>query len=321
MKRKSIAFPACSVGVSLFLMTLLATGLVTPFAAPPGQKGLDAAVRSTPPVVTTDWLAQHQNDAALVIVDIRSDKEYSAGHIPNAVHVPMPSWVVERDGLLLEVPEDGSLLQTLGSAGIDQDSKVVVVNRADHPYPLADTARVADMLIYAGVANASVLSGGHDRWVREKRPLSDAPSRPKPVTCKARTNKGMFVSKADVKAKMGKCRLVDARTPDVYFGVVKEPFCARAGHIPGAACWPVPWMWTDEGEYKSSDDIRATASGVMGDDLDKEIIVYCGVGGYAAAAWFVLHEVLGYRHVKIYDGSAQEWTADPKAPVSQYVWE
>lgn len=320
MKRESVMFLACSVGVASFLLTLV-IGLVTPFAAPPGQKGSNVTVRSTPPIVTTDWLAQHVNDAAVIIVDIRSDKEYSAGHIPNAVHVPMPSWVVERDGLLLEVPEDAALCQTLGSAGIGIDSKVVVVNRADHPYPLADAARVADMLVYAGVRNASVLSGGYDKWVKEKRPTSDAPSRPKPVTYEGKTNKEMFVSKADVKQRMGKCTLVDARTSDVYFGVVKEPFCKRAGHIPGATCWPVPWMWTDEGVYKNSDEIRETVMGVMGEDPSKEIIIYCGVGGYAAAAWFVLHEVLGYGNVKIYDGSAQEWTADPEVPVSRYVWE
>jgi thiosulfate/3-mercaptopyruvate sulfurtransferase len=320
MKGKSGMFLACSVGVASLLLTL-AIGLVTPFAAPPVQKGSDVMVRSTPPIVTTDWLAQHINDPGLVVVDIRSDKEYSAGHIPNAVHVPMPSWVVERDGLLLEVPEDAALCQTLECTGIGSDAKVVVVNRADHPYPLADTARVADMLIYAGVRNASVLSGGYDKWVKEKRPTSDAPSRPKPVTYKGEMNKGMFVSKKVVKERLGKCTLVDARTPDVYFGVVKEPFCKRAGHIPGATCWPVPWMWTDEGAYKNTEEIREMAAGVMGDDLSKEIIVYCGVGGYAAAAWFVLHEVLGYSNVKIYDGSAQEWTADPEAPVFRYVWE
>ncbi|MFP3912232.1 MAG: sulfurtransferase [Desulfobacteraceae bacterium] len=320
MKKKSIMFLACTVGVASLLLTL-AIGLDTPFAAPQGQKGSDITMRSTPPIVTTDWLAQHMNDASLVIVDIRGDKEYSAGHIPNAVHVPMPGWIVERDGLLLEVPEDAALCQTIGSAGISADSKVVVVNRADHPYPLADTVRVADMLIYAGVRNASVLSGGYDKWVKEKRPTSDAPSKPKPVTYTGEMDKSMFVSKKAVEERMGKCILVDARTPDVYFGVVKEPFCARAGHISGATCWPVPWMWTDEGAYKNTEELRVTAAGVMGKDPSKEIIVYCGVGGYGAAAWFVLHEVLGYENVKIYDGSAQEWTTDPEAPVSRYVWE
>ncbi|MGA2467247.1 MAG: hypothetical protein ABSH06_23215 [Thermodesulfobacteriota bacterium] len=45
------------------------------------------------------------------------------------------------------------------------------------------------------------------------------------------------------------------------------------------------------------------------------------VGGYAISSWFVLVEVLGYKNVKIYDGSAQEWTRDAKAPVVIYKWE
>ena len=61
--------------------------------------------------------------------------------------------------------------------------------------------------------------------------------------------------------------------------------------------------------------------GVVGDDLSREIIVYCGVGGYDAAAWLVLHDVLGYQNVKIYDGSAQEWTADQDVSVAKYIWE
>ncbi|MBW1781542.1 MAG: sulfurtransferase [Deltaproteobacteria bacterium] len=320
MKKESIICLVCSAGVVSFLLTFIIS-LMMPFAVQPARAGSGLAARSTPPIVTTDWLAKHMKDPGLVIVDIRSDKEYLAGHIPSAVHVPMPSWIVKRNGLLLEVPEDAALFQTLGSAGIDKDSKVVVVNRANHPYPLADTARVADMLIYAGVPNASVLSGGYDKWVKEKKAVSKDPSKPTPVTYKGQTNKNMFVSKKDVQEKMGKCTLVDARTPDVYFGVVKEPFCARPGHIQGATCWPVPWMWTKEGTYKDSNALKQTAAGVMGDDPSKEIIVYCGVGGYAAAAWLVLHDVLGYQNVKIYDGSAQEWTADPSAPVSAYVWE
>ena len=55
------------------------------------------------------------------------------------------------------------------------------------------------------------------------------------------------------------------------------------------------------------------ASGVIreargqGGHRDQELIVYCGVGGYASAWWFVLSQVLGYENVKFYDGSSQEW--------------
>ena len=305
MKRESLMLFACSVGMAAFFLTFT-TDLFTPSAVQSAQPESNLPARSISPIVATDWLMQHMNDPGLIIVDIRADEEFKSGHIPNAIHVPMPSWIVERNGLLLEVPEETDLFQTVGSAGIDRNSRVVVVNTANHPYPLADTARVADMLIYAGVRNASVLSGGYDKWVQEKKPVSDSPSGPTPVMYKGETDKSMFVTKELVKEKVGKTAIVDARTPEVYFGVVQEPFCKRPGHIPGAVNLPVPWMWTKEGTYKDTDELKSMVVGVVGDDLSKEIIVYCGVGGYGAVAWFVLHDVLGYQNVKIYDGSAQE---------------
>jgi len=62
------------------------------------------------------------------------------------------------------------------------------------------------------------------------------------------------------------------------------------------------------------------ALGIVGRDKSREIIIYCGVGGYSSTWWFVLTELLGYTDVKIYDGSAQEWTRDPEAPVVKYRW-
>jgi len=62
------------------------------------------------------------------------------------------------------------------------------------------------------------------------------------------------------------------------------------------------------------------AAGVIGKDRDREVIAYCGVGGYASSWCFVLRELLGYHNVKIYDGAAQEWTSDPQAPVVKYSW-
>jgi thiosulfate/3-mercaptopyruvate sulfurtransferase len=54
--------------------------------------------------------------------------------------------------------------------------------------------------------------------------------------------------------------------------------------------------------------LEKTASDVIGKAKGREIIVYCGVGGYASTVYFVLNKVLAYDHVKFYDGSAQEWT-------------
>ena len=63
------------------------------------------------------------------------------------------------------------------------------------------------------------------------------------------------------------------------------------------------------------------AATVIGKDMDKEIIVYCGVGGYASAMYYMLTQVAGYKDVKIFDGSMQVWTDDPEAPVVKYRYQ
>jgi len=281
------------------------------------------------PLVSTDWLGANIGDPKLVILDVRISDDYVASHIPNAVNVPFvvpfSAWITMKDDLLLELPDKADLFNAIGSAGIKSDSLVVVVGGAGDTFALAGITRVADTLLYAGVKNVAILDGGYDKWVKEGKTVSTEPVMPTPVTYTGKINEAMFVSKDYVAKKIKKSVIADARDADVYFGVrLEEAWTSRLGHIPSAKSLPAPWLWTfveGVGTYKNIDELREMASGIIGKDASKEIIVYCGVGGYASTAWFVLQEVLGYTNVKVYDGSAQEWTRDPEAPVVRYRWE
>jgi thiosulfate/3-mercaptopyruvate sulfurtransferase len=288
------------------------------------------------PVVSTDWLATNIDAVPnLVILDVRAPDNYAKGHIPGSVNFPglgnfYLCLFAPDCGLWMEVPEEGALLTTIGNAGITGDSLVVVVGRTVDPfapYAVADAARVAITLQYAGVENVALLNGGYDKWAAEKKPISRRSVKPKAVTYTGTVNKEMFVKKDYVEKKIGKSVIVDARDADIYFGVIQEPWDKRAGHIPSAKCLPAPWFWTFErdkqgrityGIWKDADIIREMALAVVGEDASKEVIVYCGVGGYAGTMGFVLNQMVGYTNVKVYDGSMQEWTADPEAPVVKY---
>ncbi len=277
--------------------------------------------RTIPPLVTTKWLAENITRPGLVVVDIRNSEEYSAGHIPGAVNVPFSSWAKSSGRLLMELPTERELFATIGGAGIGSGSRVVVVNKADTPFTLADAARVAYTIIYGGVKNVAVLNGGYNKWLKEKRAVSDKAVKPRKVAYKGQINKEMFVNKEYTKKKLGKSVIVDARSPDVFFGITQNLFTDRPGHIPTATCLPAPWLWTDRGTYRPIREIRAMVAGVVGRDRSREIIVYCGVGGFSGALCFVMREMLGYTNAKVYDGAAQEWTADPRAPMSRYRWD
>ena len=277
-------------------------------------------MRVIPPIISTHWLRKNIDDPKLVIIDIRTSEEYTAGHIIKAINVPFPLWAVTRNNLLLELPEIGDLFNTIGSAGIKSNSNVVVVNKTDTPFFLADATRVACTLLYGGVKNVAVLDGGYNKWLKERKPVSKEIFQPTSVVYKNEVNEAMFVSKDYVQKKIGKSVIIDARAPSDFFGVTQDLFTEKAGHIPSATCLPAPWVWTEKGTYKNIRELRGMALGVVGKDASREIIIYCGVGGFSSTWWFVLSEVLGYTNVKIYDGSAQEWTRDPKAPVVQYRW-
>lgn len=279
-----------------------------------------AEVRAIPPIVSTNWLAKNLEDPKLVIIDIRTSDTYKSGHIPGAVNAPFRSWATTRKGLLLELPEDEALFEIIGAAGIKSDSKVVVANKVDIHHDIADVTRVACTLLYAKVKNVAILDGGYNKWLKEKRPLSQEMGKPKPLAYKSELNKALFVDKKYLEKKLGKAAIVDTRAPDEFFGLTQDLFTDRPGHIPGASCLPAPWVWTEAGSYRSAKEIREMAAGVVGPDKSREIIIYCGVGGYSSTWCFLLRELLGYTDVKIYDGAAQEWTADPKAPMVRYSW-
>jgi thiosulfate/3-mercaptopyruvate sulfurtransferase len=278
-------------------------------------------MRTIPPLVTTKWLAENIDQPGLVVVDIRNREEYSTGHIPGAVNVPFSSWAKSSGRLLMELPADRELFATIGGAGIESGSRVVVVNKTDTPFTLADAARVAYTIIYGGVENVAVLNGGYNKWLKGKRPVSRATVKPGKVAYRGEVNREMFVNKEYVEKKLGKSVIIDSRSPDVFFGITQDLFTDKPGHIPTATCLPAPWLWTDRGTYRPIREIGAMVAGVVGRDKSREIIVYCGVGGFSGALCFVMREMLGYINAKVYEGAAQEWTADPRAPMTRYRWD
>ena len=64
----------------------------------------------------------------------------------------------------------------------------------------------------------------------------------------------------------------------------------RGGHIPGAASVPWAQAVTEDGTFKSQEDLEALygGKGVLTGD---PIIAYCRIGERSAHTWFVLHEL------------------------------
>lgn len=316
------------------LSVILVSAMVLPLSI---KTAYSSATRTIPPIVSTEWLYENLDLTNLIVLDIRSSDLYNAGHVPGAINVPDVLWYSNppfgADVPWMEMPSSDYLFELLGNASITSDSYVVVVGSTSGmlvPMPLALYAtatitRVAITLLYAGVENVAILDGGHEKWVADGYPAETDSNVPTPVTYAGTVKSGMLVSKGYVASKIGDSIIVDARDPEVYLGFIQEPWTARVGHIPTARSFPTPWLWDLNlnvtgteviyATYKDVDLLDTWAYYLVGTNKSKEVIVYCGVGGYASTMYFVLSEALNYTNVKMYDGSAQEWTSDLSLPV------
>lgn len=299
------------------------------------------AAQKSSALVSTEWLENNIGKPGILILDVRTLDDYTKGHIPGSINVPAyPSFYVNAPGgdlPWMELPEKEDLFTAIGNAGITSNTTVIVISRtSDSPsgapaeYNITMAMRAAITLIYAGVNEVKYLVGGYDKWEAEGRGVSTDSILCQPTLYDGKANNSIFVSKQYVENKVGKAIIIDTRDSDSYFGLRTHFSSPRPGHIPTAKSLPAPWFWKStnaENEtssyiiFKEIDEIMEICNTVLGENMDAEIIDYCGVGGYASPVWFLLTQVAGYTNVKFYDGSMQEWTADPEAPVNKYKYE
>jgi len=266
------------------------------------------------PVVTTAWVEKNLNNPDVVLVDVRKVEDYKAGHIPGSVNVFYGSWAITKGGLRNELPALDDLFDIIGSAGITPEKHVVVVGPVEPPPSRFDITRVVWTLKYAGVKNVSILDGGYNKWVADKKQVSTDTVKPKASSYKAAVKENLIVNKSYVMSRLGKAILVDVREPDFFQGKKKLDFVAKLGHIKGAVNLPNSLIFNKDGTFKTKQELDKAATDVIGKDKTKEIITYCDTGKTCTAWAFILSDILGYSDVKIYDGSTEEWTKDPNAP-------
>ncbi|MGZ0229131.1 MAG: sulfurtransferase [Acidimicrobiales bacterium] len=272
---------------------------------------------STNPLVSVDWLAAHQSDPDLVIVDSRwyldgTDARgvYEAGHIAGAVFADLdvdisaPASKAGRHPL----PTASSFAAAMSNLGIGDNSHVVVYDDCGGVV----AGRLWWMLDALG-RGASVLAGGIDAWTE---PLQVGPTRriEPAVFTEQSFPSTRFVTADQVAGRSKEVVVVDARSASRYSG---EPFRvdARFGHVPGAVNVPNTENFVDgTTDFKTTSQLASAYAKVGIDDPDQPVVVYCGSGVSASADLLALR-LLGHTNVQLYTGSWSEWGADPDRPI------
>jgi len=262
------------------------------------------------------WLLEHLDDPQVRIIDCARLEADRRAHIPGAVCLPVHYYIKEPPppgeefGTFVMPPEQFAPL--MGSLGVDNETLVVAYD--DNNSLLA--ARLWWVLKYYGHTKAKVLNGGWHRWLTEGRPVTFHASRPAPRSFVARPNPDV-IADADFLlqhyAAPSWC-VLDARTDEEWDGR-NDRGNRRRGHVPAAR--HLEWIRfvsrDDRRVFLPAEELRRLLDDA-GVPRDAPVITYCQGGIRAAHAAFVL-ELLGYEHVRVYDGSMRDWANRDDTPL------
>lgn len=270
-------------------------------------------------LVSTQWVADHINDPDVRIVECDEDVLlYDIGHIPGAVKI---DWQADlQDPVIRDYIDNFRFEKLMSEKGISNDTSVVFYGDKSNWW--ACYAFWTFKLF--GHEKCLIMNGGRQKWIEEGRELTKEYPFYQGTSYRVRKiDESIRAFRDDVMEHIRKNKpLVDVRSPAEYSGhlIHMEDYpqegALRGGHIPGAI--NIPWgnAVNEDGTFKSCNELLCIYEGA-GLQMDDDIIVYCRIGERSSHTWFVLTYLLGYSHVRNYDGSWTEWGNLVRAPIER----
>ncbi|MFV8800026.1 3-mercaptopyruvate sulfurtransferase [Yersinia sp. LJYL362] len=273
-------------------------------------------------LVTPQWLAEHIDDANIVILDARMSPpglipkrdiqaEFEQGHIPGAVYFDIDAIADNSTDLPHMLPSPQAFSEMVGQLGVSEQHTLVIYDDGN----LFSAPRVWWTLRIFGAKNVYLLAGGFSGWQQAGFALESGPTSPTPQSFTAIFNRTAVKNVNEVLAALenNEIQILDARPAGRFKAQEPEPRPGlHLGRIPGSI--NVPWgSMVENGNLKSPQELETifTAQGV---DLTKPIIASCGSGVTAAVVALGLAAV-NAPSVSLYDGSWAEWGASDSLPI------
>jgi len=264
------------------------------------------------PIVSSEWLHEHLDEANLRIVDFRwyllgakGRDAYAGGHIPGAVFVDLEAVTGKEGGGRHPLPTGAQFEEEMQKAGISAATRVVAYDDAGGSI----ASRLWFLLRWFGHEAQAVLDGGVATW--GKLLTTEVPPVARGSFKAAEPERSRILDFDDVK-KLAGVPLLDARAGERYRGE-KEPIDPKAGHIPGALSAPWSENLGPDGRFKSPEALRARFA-ELGVDDQKGAVAYCGSGVNATHDLLAM-EIAGLKNGRLYAGSWSDWS-NRDAPIA-----
>lgn len=264
----------------------------------------------------------------VVVIDIRDAEDYKEDHISGAVNVPDVFFYLSMttpDGL-------DELHQTFtrhfSEIGLTPDKTAIIYEDAfDSRY--GGSCRGYWLLKYLGHEKVGILDGGMSAWTEEGLSVDAAPVATASSEFVVKPNSDIIATKSDmidIVKNQGSVKLLDNRDKVEWIGKSSSPygvdFAPRKGRIAGAT-----WMeWYEfmqrDGtvpHFKTDEQIIDMCA-EKGFTPDDDIVIYCFKGARASNTFVALKKA-GFKNVRNYFGSWNEWSRDADLPIDDSVIE
>jgi thiosulfate/3-mercaptopyruvate sulfurtransferase len=264
-------------------------------------------------------------DASLLLHSAQFDGDYRkesgrplwlAQHIPGSSHVDVSTQFSDGNAdFHYAHPDPQSIADELARLGVESETPVVVYDSTGTLW----AARLWYLLRWVGV-DVQVLDGGLKAWAAEGYAVEtgDEPA-PAPVpTWSPTVVSNAWISKTELleRAEFDPRPLVCSLPAAQFTGSAPSRY-PRRGHIPGSVNVSSRDLFDADGTIKIAAEVAQIyeSAAVSVSAGGPEILLYCG-GGISASAGALALAQLGVDHVRIYDGSLEEWSADVSLPLS-----
>jgi thiosulfate/3-mercaptopyruvate sulfurtransferase len=277
------------------------------------------------PLVSADWLKARL--AEVVVLDASVDRSvdesgatifkpghalFDKAHIPGAQFADLFAAFSDPAGeFLFTRPTAEGLERAARAVGISSSSMAIVYDSLGGAW----AARLWWVLRANGFDAVHVLDGGLAAWIAAGGPIEMGPASAVAAgDFIAAPRAGFFVDKDDVKALIGQDKmerpLVSGVRHAQYTGEGSDD--PRSGHIPRSISLPYNELLGPDGlmDLEKLAEIR-DRKGLKDGPAP---VLYCG-GGINAAGLALALSTIGQQDLTIYDGSLNEWKADPNLPL------